>query len=180
MAAYRFHRSEKCCLRKAVRDPSEITLALLLFHRTGFVVVDEASLPLGHSRLTHFRNDRVEAGSVRTERTGQRITAECPKADAHHLRCLPGPEGQTIIVDHDQSAVAFNNGPIFGKIKRNDGDILGSDVLPDVKLRPIRQWKYTHRFTGLDARIEQLPELGPLIAWIPAVSDGAMREYPLL
>ena len=113
-------------------------------------------------------------------RAGQRIAAERAKAHAHHPRRLAGRQRQAIVIDHDQHAVALDHRALLGEIERHDRDIFGPDVFPDVELGPIGQRKHPHRFAGLDAGIEQPPELGPLIARIPAMARGAMRENALL
>src|SRR5450756_2814167 len=80
---------------------SEISLALLLFHRSGLVVIDDAALPFRAGRTAHFRDDRVERVGARLDRAGQRIATEGAETNLRHPRLLAGRERQAIVIDHD-------------------------------------------------------------------------------
>ena len=60
---------------------SEISFALLLFHRAGFVLVDEAALALGGPGGQHFAHDVLEAAASHLDGAGQRIAAQRAEAD---------------------------------------------------------------------------------------------------
>jgi hypothetical protein len=145
-----------------------------------FVVIDDAALPLRAGRRPHFGDDGVEGVGVRADRAGQGVAAERAEANPHHPRRLAGQKGQTFVIDHDQRAIALHDRALFGEVQRHDRNIFRPDVLPDIELGPIRQRKYPHGFAGLDAGIEQPPQLGTLIAWIPGVIGRTMREDALL
>ena len=68
----------------------------------------------------------------------------------------------------------------LGEIERDDRDILGQDVVPDVELGPVREREHAHRFAGPDAGVEQVPQLRPLVARVPgmACASGARRSAP--
>ncbi len=50
----------------------------------------------------------------------------------------------------------------------------------DVELGPVRQGEDAHGFALADARVVEAPQLGPLIARVPAVRGRAVREDALL
>ena len=110
----------------------------------------------------------------------QRIAAERAEAHAQHLRLLAGFKRQALVVHHDQRAVALDHGALLGEIERHHGDFLGADVVPHVELGPVGQRENPHRFAGLDAGVEDAPQLGPLVARVPAVAGRAVREDALL
>src|SRR5664279_3245324 len=159
---------------------SEISLALFLLHRASLVVVDDAALPFRAGRTTHFRDDRVQRLGARLDRAGQRIATQRAETNLHHPRLLAGRERQAIIIDHDQRAVALHDRTLLGEIQGHNRNVLGPDVFPHVEFGPIGQWKHPHGFARLDTGIEQLPQLGPLIARVPAMARGAVRENALL
>ena len=74
------------------RAPSEIALLLLLFHRSGRIVVDDPALPLGGPRQQHFLDDRGQRVGFALDRAGQRIAAQRAEAHAlHHRLSRPAP-----------------------------------------------------------------------------------------
>ena len=48
------------------------------------------------------------------------------------------------------------------------------DVVPDVELGPVGKRKHANAFAGADAAVEEVPEFGALIFWIPLT--GAIAE----
>ena len=128
----------------------------------------------------HFGDDGVEGVGVGADRAGQGVAAERAEAYPRHQRYLPRQKRQAFVVDHDQRAAALNDRALLGEIERYNRHILRPDVLPDVELGPIRQREHPHRLAGLDPCVEQPPQLGTLIAWIPSVIGRAMRENALL
>src|SRR3982750_4621444 len=96
---------------------SEIPLLFLLLHRRARVVIDHAALPLGRARKRHLADDRGQGVGIRLDRTGQRIAAERAEADAPHGRFLAVAEWHALVVDHDQDAVALDDGPLGGEVE---------------------------------------------------------------
>ena len=108
------------------------------------------------------------------------IAAERAKAHAEHFRRLAWLKRQPIVVDHDQRARALHDRTRLGEIERDDRNILGFDVVPDVELGPIRQRKHPHRFAALQPRVVKPPKFRALVARVPGVGGGAMRKDALL
>src|SRR5690606_8562940 len=58
--------------------------------------------------------------------------------------------------------------------------LLDQDVQPDVQLGPVREREHPYRLAGVDLRVVDGPELGPLVARVPAVVGVPEGEDPLL
>src|SRR5262249_42536644 len=79
-----------------------------------------------------------------------------------------------------QHAVAAHDRARRREIERHHGNILRADIVPHIKLGPIRQRKNPHSFARRKLAIEQIPQLGPLPARIPSMSWSSHRKDPLL
>src|SRR5436309_15544411 len=84
----------------------EVPFRLLLFHRRGLIVVDDAALTFGMARLEHLTDDLRHRRGVAFDGGSQRITAEGAKSDLLEFRRLTRTERHPIVVDHDPGAVA--------------------------------------------------------------------------
>src|SRR5208282_746966 len=91
-----FSRREKGGGADRVATPSEVPFALFLFHRRGFVGVDEAALTLGRGGLAHFGDDVAERVGLRLDCAGQRIASEGAEAHPPHCRLFAGLERQPV------------------------------------------------------------------------------------
>src|SRR6478736_5336066 len=79
--------------REAIpRPPLEISLALLLFHAAGFVVVDHSALAFAVARDEHFLDDLGEGRRGAFDGAGQGVAAEGSEADALGLGLFAGAE----------------------------------------------------------------------------------------
>src|SRR5207302_5160654 len=110
----------------------------------------------------------------------ERITAQRPKTNLPHLRLLPRLQRQTIVIDHDHHAFAPDDRPFFCEVERHDWDVFEIDVLPDIQLCPVRQRKDTDALALMNLGVENVPQFGSLILWVPAVELVAEREDALL
>ena len=72
------------------------------------------------------------------DRTGQRIAAEGAKADPSCLDVFAGTKCHTVVIAHDEGAVALDHRARGGEVKRHDGNVFLGDVVPDVSLGPVR------------------------------------------
>src|SRR5436309_3648728 len=54
------------------------------------------------------------------------------------------------------------------------------DVLPDIQLGPVRDWKHADALALVLARVVQAPEFGPLHLRVPAMLRRPEREDALL
>ena len=91
----------------------------------------------------------------------------------------PGSSGM-VVLHRDERAAAHQHGPLLGEIQRHDGDVLQVDVLPDVELGPVRERKHAHALARVDAGVEQIPQLGPLVLGVPLAEAVAEGEDALL
>ncbi|MNW60182.1 hypothetical protein D3C74_381460 [compost metagenome] len=76
--------------------------------------------------------------------------------------------------------VTINDRSYVGGVKRNDIDVLPTNVLPDILLSPVGQRKDSNALSLVDSRVEQLPHLRALVLRVPRVILVPERENPLL
>src|SRR4051794_29240258 len=89
---------------------SEVPFALLRFHRAVFVAIDEPALALRARGLDHLAEDLGKRLCLAAHGPGERVTSERAKADALDPRHLSRREGEALVVDHDERAVALDHG----------------------------------------------------------------------
>jgi hypothetical protein len=143
-------------------------------------MIDAAAAALGGAALQCFADDLGDRSRGALDRTGQRVAAERAEPNVPDLGLFVLFEGQAVVVDHDQHAVAVNYRSRCGKVKRDDWNSLLVDVEPDVELGPIRQWEHPHRLALAQPRVVKPPELGPLVLWVPGVLGAPQREDAFL
>src|SRR6185437_7136897 len=160
--------------------PSEVPLALFLFHRGRLVAVDEPARSLRGPRDQHLLDDVIEGRCLALDRRRQWIAAEGAETHRAHLLDLTGLKWHPIVIAHDEKAVALYHRPRRCEIEWHHRDLLSACVLPDVELRPIGEGEYPDALALADSRVVEIPELRPLVAWIPDVSRGAEGEDALL
>src|SRR5690606_2000586 len=85
-----------------------------------------------------------------------------------------------LVVDHDQRAVLLDDLALGGEVQRHDRDLFQIDVLPDVQLGPVRQGEDADGLALLHVTVVDIPQLGALILWVPAVLAVAERVDTLL
>ena len=79
------------------------------------------------------------------------------------------------MLHRDQGLAAHHHGPRLGEIQRHDGDVLQVDVVPHVELGPVGKRKHADALALVDAAVEEVPQLGPLVLGVPlaeAVAEG--------
>src|SRR6202040_3468700 len=111
---------------------------------------------------------------------GQRVAAQGAEANGAHLRLLAFLQREALVIDHQYQAVALYGRPRRREVERDDRDLLKMDVLPDVELGPVADWKDPDRLALGFLGVVQPPKLRPLILRIPAMIGGAEREHALL
>ena len=82
--------------------------------------------------------------------------------------------------DGDQQALAFNDLTLVRVVQRWQLDFFTFDVLPHVKFGPVGDRKHAEMLAGLNARIEQRPQLGALGFGLPLTESVAVREDAFL
>src|SRR5208282_6345834 len=84
------------------------------------------------------------------------------------------------VILHNQHPVSLYDGTFVRKIQRNDGNVVDVDVLPDIKLGPVRQREYTDTFPISALCVVEPPQFRTLLLWVPAVLCSAERKDSLL
>ena len=76
-------------------------------------------------------------------------------------------EPHPIIIHHDPLSVALDNRTLRCVIERDNRDLLQADILPDIRLGPIREGEDAHTLFGIHTCVVDIPEFRPLIFGIP-------------
>ena len=87
--------------------------------------------------------------------------------------------GKTVVIGHNQVAVNLDDGAFLGKVKRDDGDIFETDVLPDVQLRPVGEREDADAFPLMNTGVVDIPQLRALVLGVPLVEFVAEGEDAL-
>ena len=147
----------------------KISFSLLFFHRTRLVVVDHSALAFAGGGEEHFLDDFGQRCRGRLDGASKRVAAERAEADEPLFGFGGDVGGHTIVVDHDQCAVDVDDGPLGCEVKRHDRNFFEVNVLPNVKLGPVRQRKDTDAFAFVDFAVVEVPQFGALVLGIPGV-----------
>ena len=143
-------------------------------------MIDQSALSFGGGSEEHFLDDFRERRCGGFDGAGQGIAAEGPEADGPNFRGFTGLERHALVIDHDQGAIALDDGTGRCEIERNDRNVLEIDVLPDIEFGPVGQGENTDALTLVDLAVVDVPELGPLVFGIPAVIFIAEGVDPFL
>src|SRR5262245_38904773 len=101
-------------------QPSEITVAFLLFHRGNLVTVDQPALSLRNPCRPDFVKNVFNGSGARFNGAAQGVASERAEADGPQLRSLTSQEWQALIVHHDHAVIATDDRTFVGKVKRHD------------------------------------------------------------
>src|SRR5688572_30317265 len=129
-----------------MRATLEVAFFLLLLHRAGLIVVDEATLALGEPSQEHFLDDVRHGARIGLDGARQWVAPERSKPHPLHLRYLAGLEWETVVVDQNQRAIPLDDRPLLGEVERDDGDVFEVHILPYVELGPVRERKDAYAF----------------------------------
>src|SRR3954462_13164729 len=164
----------------SVPTRSEVAGNLAVLHRgLGRAVVRARLAALGDPGGGDLGHHRVERGRARGD--GARAAHVPDRAIAH-------PLGEPLLAVHpldvlrvgEQHPVAAEHRALVGEVDRRHLDALAEDVLPDVELRPVREREYAEVLARPDARVVEVPQLGPLAPRVPASEVVAEGDDALL
>src|SRR5262249_18805350 len=134
---------------------------------------------LADTRRRDLLDHLGERGRVR--RDGARARHVADGAEPHELaERLLARQPLDELADRVEHVVSSENSALVGEVDRRQLEPLARDVLPDVELRPVRDREDADVLAAADARVVEIPELGPLGARIPLPEVVAEREDPLL
>ncbi|STL56180.1 Uncharacterised protein [Escherichia coli] len=81
----------------------------------------------------------------------------------------------TVVINHHQHTVAFQNRTFRSEIQRHNVDIFQPDVLPDILLGPVREREDADAFAFVNLPVVVVPQLWALIFRIPAMEAVTER-----
>src|SRR4051794_5470494 len=120
----------------------------------------------------------------------QRACAGAHGTRAGHVAhgAVADPLGERLLAVHAldevrhgvEHPVALEHLPLVGHVEAGDLELLGEDVLPDVELGPVGEREHAHVLAAPDAAVVEVPQLGPLLAWVPLAEVVAEGEHTLL
>jgi len=143
-------------------------------------MIDRPALPLRRGGQEHFLNNLRDRCRGAFHRAGERVATERAKPNRSQQRNLAGVQSKTLVIDHEQQAIALDRWPRRRKIQGHDWNAFKMDVLPDVELGPIGERKNSKAFTFVLAGIINIPQLWTLILWVPTMIGGTKRKDALL
>src|SRR5206468_7651134 len=85
-----------------------------------------------------------------------------------------------VIGDRVEHPVAAEDLALVREVHQRDLEALGEDVLPDVELGPVREGEHADVLAAADAPVVDVPQLGALVARVPAAEVVAEGEDALL
>src|SRR4029453_16136452 len=159
---------------------SEVANALAVLHRRFAEAIVGARLSaLGDVRrgdllhaLPHRRRPRLDAA-------GARHVADGTEPDRGDERVL-ALQALHVLRDGVEHPVAAEDLALVREVDRRQLELLARDVLPDVELGPVRDREDADVLAFADARVVEVPQLGPLHARVPLAEVVAEGEDPLL
>ena len=167
---------------RSVDGPTDLrsNLPVSLLHGAGSVEIDDPALPLRDPGPQQLADDRRQRRRLALDRAGERVAPQRAESHRAQTRALVGAERQAIVVHHDEAAVALDHRTLGREVQRHDRDVLQVDVLPDVDLGPVGEREHPDGLALVLAGVVEAPQLGPLIARIPAMVRRAEGEAPFL
>src|SRR4051812_24665473 len=158
----------------------EVTNALPVLHRGLADAVVGTGLPtLGDARRGDLADDLVDRLRVGDDAAGARHVADRAEANGGRERIL-ALHPLDVVGGGVEHAVTPEHVALVREVDDRQLELLALDVLPDVELRPVRDREHADVLTLADARVVDVPQLGPLRAGVPLAEVVAEREDALL
>jgi len=139
-------------------------------------MINDAILAFGAAHGDELFDDFGNGVGIRKNSSGARAATEGAHAAHDKLGFFARQARDEGLFERQQRIAALQHEAGFGKVKRDDGDVFGVDVLPDIELGPIRERKDAQAFARMNARVENVPEFGTLIARVPLAALIAKRK----
>src|SRR3954449_4667668 len=159
---------------------SEIADTLAVLHRSlGEAVVGPRLAALGHSRRRDLVDDLGDGCRVGHDAAGARHVADGAEADAR-AEGLLAVHTLDVLARRIQHPVAPEHLALVREVDLRQLEILARDVLPHVKLRPVRDGEHADVLALADARVVDVPQLGALRTRVPLAEVVAEAEDALL
>src|SRR5438477_7595014 len=162
------------------RSSLEVANALPVLHRgLAHAVVGARFATLRHARGRDLAHDLVDRRRLADDAAGARHVADGAEAHARAERLLVG-KALDETGDRVQHPVALEHVALVREVDRRQLEALARDVLPHVELGPVRDREHADVLALADARVVEVPQLGPLRAGIPLPEVVAEAEDALL
>src|SRR2546429_3284562 len=158
----------------------EVAGNLAVLHRgLADAVVGARLAALGDPGARDLDDDVLERGRRRLDRARAAHVAHRAVAHRRAERVLAG-QALDVVGDGVEHPVAAEDLALVGEVHRRHLEALGEDVLPDVELGPVGQREDADVLAAADAPVVDVPQLGALVARVPAAEVVAEREDALL
>ena len=116
------------------------------------------------------------------ERTAP-VHGEQPSDRMRHITFCgfsPSRSGDEPLLGDDQGIAAHDDLTLLGEVERHDRNLLGVDVVPHVDLGPVGEREHADALAGIEAAVQQVPELRALALRVPLALVVAQREDAFL
>src|SRR3954447_6745915 len=162
------------------RSVLEVTDTLAVLHgRLADTVVRARLAALRDTGRCDLADDLVDCLRVRDHAAGARHVADRPEAHGRGERIL-ALHALDEVGARIEHPVAAKDLAFVCEVDLRKLELLALDVLPHIELRPVRDREHAHVLALADARVVDVPELGPLRAGVPLAEIVAEREDALL
>src|SRR3954464_3789426 len=159
---------------------SEIAGNLAVLHRgLGDAVVGTRLAALGDAGPGDLVDDVGQRDRGRLDRARAAHVADRAVAHERAEDVLLG-QALDVVRGGVEHPVAAEDLALVGEVDVRDLELLGHDVLPDVELGPVAQREHTDALAAADAPVVEVPQLGALVARVPAAEVVAEGEDALL
>src|SRR5438128_2141952 len=140
---------------------SEITDTLAVLHRSfGEPVVRTGLAALGDARRGDLGHDVLDRSRLGDDAARARHVADGAEADRRDERLLPR-QPLDVVGARVEHPVAPEDPALVRKVDRRQLEPLAGHVLPHVELRPVGDRERAHVLALANARVVDVPELGP-------------------
>src|SRR5215210_2119701 len=172
--------TEPAVASRSVPTVSEVAGNLAVLHGgLGGSVVGAGLAALGDAGRGDLLHDRLERRRARGD--GARAAHVADRAVADPLvERLVALEPLDPLRVGQQHPVAAEHQALVREVDRGHLEPLAADVLPDVELGPVREREHAQVLARADARVVEVPQLGPLAPRVPAAEVVAERDHALL
>lgn len=144
------------------------------------VTIGLAVLVLGLLRVDDFEQDIFHCFGVGLDGTAEWVASQGAEAHFFDLDFFIRLQAATFVINHHDHLRAHYYRAVLGKIQWHNRDVLLVDILPDIELGPIGEWKHTYVFVPVLASVVQVPDFRTLALWALVVIGGADRKYLFL
>ena len=140
-----------------------------MFHGCFLIEVDDTCGAFALRSCHHLLHNLFDGCGVAFHGSRQGPATKGTEANHAHVNLRNKFFRQTVVIGHDEVAVNLYARTFLCEIERHDRDVLESDVLPNVKFRPVAEREYANAFSLVYATVVNVPKLWALVLRVPLI-----------